>query len=163
VLLLLRLFTLGDSNVTKGKKMAARSKRRPTRQQAMKAIDELDLVHIEDKAMKIYRWGRPRVRAADLWYRNFLRLCYDHGSPLAAIGKDADDLWHLHILDTPKYTRDCDEIFGSYLSHQPVYGRPSANDRKIFKDSEKVYVAAYGELPASPTIVSFHPPKEDWP
>lgn len=141
----------------------ARPKWKRTLQQAMKGIDDLDLVKIEDKAVELYHWRRPRARAAALWYKNFLRLCYKHGAPLAAIGKDADDLWHLHILDTPKYTEDCDTIFGSYLSHQPVYGEPSAKDRQIFKDSEKLYVAAYGGLPPRPYFVSLHPPKDGPP
>jgi len=155
VLLLLRLFTLVDSDVTKGKKMA-RPKWKRTPQQARRAIARLDLVKIDAKAMKLYRWGRPRVDAADDWYRKFLWLCYMHGSPLAAIGKDADDLWHMHILDTPKYARDCDKIFGTYLSHQPIYGRPTVNDRKVYKNSEKLYLAEYSTLPPKPDIVSGH-------
>jgi hypothetical protein len=143
--------------------MAAPAKRKLTPQDVRKAIDNLDLDKIDEKAMKLYGWGRPRVRAADRWYRNFLFLCYKHGSPLAAIGKDADDLWHVHILDTPKYTKDCETIFGSYLSHQPLYGRPSAKDRQIFKDSQKLYLAEYGGLPPNPKVVSIHPPKEGSP
>jgi hypothetical protein len=142
--------------------MAVPSRKR-TSQQVRKAIADLDLAKIDEKARVLYHWRRPRVQAADRWYRNFLWLCYKHGPPVAAIGRDSDDLWHLHILDTPKYTKDCEKIFGSYLSHQPLYGRITAKDRQVFQDSEKLYLAEYGELPASPTIVSFHPPKEDWP
>lgn len=106
--------------------------------------------------MKLYGWRRARVQAADDWYRNFLWLCYRHGSPLAVIGKDADDLWHLHILDTPKYAKDCQKIFGKFLSHRPIYGRPTAKDRKIFKNSENLYLAEYSRLPLRPDIVSGH-------
>jgi hypothetical protein len=136
--------------------MAAPSRRKRTPQAVRKAIDSLDLEKIDAKAMKLYRWRRPRARAADVWYRNFLWLCYKHGSPLAAIGRDADDLWHLHILDTPKYTNDCQRIFGSYLSHRPIYGRPTAEDRDMFEDTKELYLAEYGILPPHPDVVSGH-------
>jgi hypothetical protein len=143
--------------------MAAPPNRKLTPQQVRKAIDDLDLVEIDEKARTLYHWRRPRVQAADRWYRNFLWLCYKHGSPLAAIGRDSDDLWHLHILDTPKYTRDCEKIFGSYLSHQPLYGRITAKDRQVFEASEKLYLAEYGAIPPKPAIVSLHPPKKGSP
>ena len=134
----------------------AAPKRKRTPEQVEKAIARLDLVKIKARAMKLYGWRPARVEAADEWYRNFLRLCYKHGSPLAVIGKDADDLWHLHILDTPKYAKDCDKIFGKFLSHRPIYGRPTAKDRKIFKSSEKLYLDAFKRLPVRPFIVSGH-------
>lgn len=134
----------------------ARPRWKRTPQQAKRAIARLDLVKIDAKARKLYRWGKPRVEAADDWYRKFLWLCYLHGSPLSAIGKDADDLWHLHILDTPKYTKDCDRIFGTYLSHRPIYGRPTATDRKVYASSKRIYLAEYQMLPIDPRIISGH-------
>jgi hypothetical protein len=136
--------------------MAAPSRRRRSPQAAKKAIDGLDLEKIDAKAMKLYRWRRPRARAADKWYRNFLWLCYKHGTPVAAIGKDADDLWHLHILDTRKYAADCQRIFGSYLDHHPLYGRPTAEDRDMFEDTKELYMMEFAQLPPHPTTVSWH-------
>jgi len=135
--------------------MAAPSKGGRTLEQVRDAIDHLDLDEIEAKAMEVYRWRRPRARRADLWYRNFLWLCYKHGSPLAAIGKDADDLWHVHILDTRKYAADCRKIFGRLLNHTPLYGPPSAPQRAVFKRSKQLYKEEFGKLPPSPSEVSF--------
>lgn len=33
---------------------------------------------------------------------------------------DIDDVWHLHVLDTSRYMKDCEAIFGEYLHHTPV-------------------------------------------
>lgn len=30
-----------------------------------------------------------------------------------------DEIWHLHILDTRSYARDCSRWFGSFIHHQP--------------------------------------------
>jgi hypothetical protein len=30
-----------------------------------------------------------------------------------------DELWHILILNTPKYRKMCDEVYGSYLDHTP--------------------------------------------
>ncbi|HEX9094646.1 MAG TPA: hypothetical protein VF990_00945 [Candidatus Dormibacteraeota bacterium] len=136
--------------------MAAPPRRKRTPQQVRNAIARLDLVKIKAKATKEYGWRRARVEDADDWYRNFLWLCYKHGAPLSMIGRDADDLWHLHILDTAKYARDCQKIFGKFLSHRPIYGRPTAEDRRIFRNSGKLYLAEYSRLPVSPDIVSGH-------
>lgn len=136
--------------------MAAPSRRRRSPQAVKKAIDGLDLEKIEAKAMKVYGWRRPRARAANKWYRNFLWLCYKVGSPVAAIGRDADDLWHLHILDTPKYAADCQKIFGTYLDHHPLYGRPTGEDRDRFEDSKELYLVEFAQLPPNPDTVSWH-------
>jgi len=32
-----------------------------------------------------------------------------------------DKVWHMHILDTRRYMKDCDYIFGSYVHHNPSF------------------------------------------
>ena len=135
--------------------MAVPSSGERTPKQVRDAIDHLDLDKIGAKAIELYRWRRPRVRTAELWYRNFLWLCYKHGSPIAAIGKDADDFWHLHILDTRKYSADCRAVFGRFLNHTPLYGEPSANQRDMFERTKALYKSEFGKLPPRLSEVSF--------
>lgn len=34
--------------------------------------------------------------------------------------KQIDEMWHEHILDTRKYSDDCQTVFGYYLHHTPA-------------------------------------------
>ena len=36
--------------------------------------------------------------------------------------EDVDTFWHYHILDTMKYARDCEQVFGYFLHHYPYLG-----------------------------------------
>jgi hypothetical protein len=139
----------------RGSKMAPPSNGGRTDKQVREAIDALDLERVENKAMELYRWRRARAKSAATWYRNFLYLCHKEGAPLAAIGKDSDDFWHLHILDTRKYAADCRAVFGKFLNHQPLYGEPTANQREVFERSKTLYRHEYGKLPPRLSEVSF--------
>jgi hypothetical protein len=116
---------------------------------ALKRIGRLDLKQIVSRTARDNRWTERRADNAELWYKNFLKLCYlNRRQPVAALGRDADILWHQHILDTIRYQRDCKALFGHYLNHDPIDGRPSAADRKAFDRSRKLYLKEFGELPA---------------
>jgi hypothetical protein len=118
-----------------------------SREEARAAIEKLDLGRQVEKSMEVYGWERERALEAERWYRNFLRLCHEHDGPVAAIGGDADELWHLHILDTRKYASDCQAIFGHFLNHTPLYGERSAEDKKLFEETVELYERTFGSLP----------------
>ena len=42
----------------------------------------------------------------------------------------ADKFWHYHILDTRKYMKDCQFLFGEYLHHYPYFGMRDEQDEK---------------------------------
>jgi len=44
------------------------------------------------------------------------------------LSKDVDEFWHTHILQTMKYHRDCETVFGKYLHHNPHVGKLTAED-----------------------------------
>ncbi|GAA6780131.1 hypothetical protein BTM344_12210 [Helicobacter pylori] len=54
-----------------------------------------------------------------------------------------DEAWHQHILDTAKYRKDCDMLFGKFLEHYPYFelrGKEDENSWNRASDlSEKVY------------------------
>jgi hypothetical protein len=134
--------------------MAAPPRRKRTPRQARSAIAALDLTKIADKAIKLHGWTRSRARTAEEWYRRHLWLCYKYGSPMAAIGKDADEFWHLHILDTRKYAADCRAVFGFFLNHTPIYGAPTAQDIAVFNQTKAIYLKEYKTLPVKLIHVS---------
>ncbi len=91
--------------------------------QAIKRIDELDLTDVKTKL------GFPEVRGGLEWtpahadavekaYKDFLKECLtaDNLSP----DSDVDNMWHIHILFTREYARDCQHIFGCFLHHAPT-------------------------------------------
>ncbi len=45
--------------------------------------------------------------------------------------KDVDTFWHYHILDTMKYARDCEQIFGYFQHHSPYLGMEDEHGREI--------------------------------
>lgn len=67
-------------------------------------------------------WDEARASAVELEYRRFLYLMKKFPEDELAPSMDVDKFWHYHILDTAKYARDCDELFGYFLHHYPYLG-----------------------------------------
>jgi hypothetical protein len=135
------------------------AKHTPATTRALNKIEKLDLTEIVARTAKEYRWTAYQADEAEDWYKNFLKLCYlNRRSPVAALGQDADILWHQHILDTVRYQKDCKALFGHYLNHDPVDGPPSAADRRAFARSKKLYLKEYGALPTVMVRVCLHIP-----
>ena len=39
-----------------------------------------------------------------------------------------DIAWHLHLLDSKRYAKDCQEVLGFFLNHSPIQFRHEAGD-----------------------------------
>jgi hypothetical protein len=62
-----------------------------------------------------------------------------------------DEVWHMHILDTRQYMKDCDRIFGFYVHHAPSFGdseeeKDHMGDR--YKQTLMIYEEVFGESPS---------------
>jgi len=115
---------------------------------ALDKIERLDLKQIVARTAEEYGWTDYQTDEAEDWYKNFLKLCYlNRRQPVAALGKDADILWHQHILNTVRYQKDCRAIFGHYLNHDPIDGKPSAAEEKALERTKKQYLKEFGALP----------------
>jgi hypothetical protein len=85
------------------------------------SIDALDLSDIISKLVHQYNWQHKHAIIISQMYRNFLLLNAKYGEKYQlSPSEEMDEIWHLHILDTQKYRRDCDAIFGKYLDHNPM-------------------------------------------
>lgn len=96
-----------------------------------KAIFKLDLEPIKRKLMRGKpgpAWSHERVDAAELEYRRFLLLMKMYPNELAAPSLDVDRFWHHHIVDTEKYARDCQAVFGYFLHRYPYLGLVGQED-----------------------------------
>ena len=83
-------------------------------------IAKLNLESVKRSLIEKLSWNKKMVERAEKEYREFLLLNRD--APKLGIVPWSDDLdtfWHQHILDTEKYAKDCDAIFGHFLHHNP--------------------------------------------
>jgi hypothetical protein len=95
-------------------------------------ITDLDLECIAYKVCRDERWNVDYVDRVELNYRAFLQLVRNAGSAdSVAPTMEVDIFWHHHILDTYKYHRDCQNLFGNYLHHYPYSGIFGDDDRKL--------------------------------
>jgi len=133
---------------------------RRTTQQIVEGIQGLDLGPIKFKLMDRQEgegWTREFVERMELEYRRFLTLLAKYPLEPIAPGKDVDRFWHAHILDTQKYSDDCERVFGCYLHHFPYFGMRGAHDAAALAEAgertRELYAAEFG--PAAPAAAAF--------
>ena len=68
-------------------------------------------------------WSAEKSEEAERLYKRFLTLNVKYPGLTLVPNREIDEIWHLHILDTKKYTADCENIFGNYFHHAPTYGQ----------------------------------------
>jgi len=94
-----------------------------TLEQVLARVQALDLERITKKVGQKQGWDAARAEEAQRQYQHYLALLLVYpGKQIAPPSKDADEIWHGHILDTPAYHRDCEQLVGGYLHHVPSYG-----------------------------------------
>lgn len=111
------------------------------------AIESLDLEFQKRRLMNPltgYGWSRDRATRVEKLYHRFLFLnAASAGIEQAPVPtEDIDALWHLHILDHARYSRDCERIFGSYLHHTPT---PVEELGESIEATEAAYRELFGE------------------
>ena len=75
-------------------------------------------------------WTDDTVARTEADYRRLLALNLLYSGETIVVNKILDDYWHQHILDTAKYSSDCQELFGYYLHHDPYFGLDGEEDRQ---------------------------------
>jgi hypothetical protein len=112
--------------------MEARLTTKPE-QDVIAAIHALDLESVKLRVMDPELgegWGREYADSIEVAYKNYLTMLVkyqDHAEDIL-LSKDVDEFWHTHILQTIKYTDDCEKTFGSFLHHSPHVGERSPAD-----------------------------------
>lgn len=95
-----------------------------------KFIEKLNLEPIMVKLKYEHGWSTEKILIHYLFYKQFLYLCKNNKGAKIVPTNDLDEFWHIHIQDTGKYQKDCENIFGSMLHHFPYFGMRSKNDAK---------------------------------
>lgn len=88
-------------------------------------------------------WSKKVSQIAVEEYKEFLLLCYLKPEGAMVPSKRVDAVWHEHILDTQAYVKDCDELFGHYMHHNPhFFGTPEFD--VAAEETNKSYKKAFG-------------------
>jgi hypothetical protein len=117
--------------------------------QAMELINQLDFTDQNATLISYHGWEKEKVFATEVIYRKWLVLhkVYDQEIVIAP-NKQLDDYWHFHILDTRKYMKDCEYVFGGYLHHYPYFGlsdAEAASDLETaFQLSRDLFIKHFG-------------------
>jgi hypothetical protein len=125
-------------------------------------IMALDLEAIHYKACRDEGWSLAETDAVELGYRAFLQdIRNNPGSDDIAPSRTIDRFWHHHILDTAKYMRDCQELFGFYLHHFPYSGVFEGDDveaqRRRFAASQQRLRLILSEITSHKETVHEYP------
>ncbi|MEM9087742.1 MAG: glycine-rich domain-containing protein-like [Cyanobacteria bacterium P01_F01_bin.53] len=80
-------------------------------------------------------WSLARATQAVEHYRRFLFLVNQYPEKQIVPSREADQVWHTHILDTAKYREDCDVLFGKFMDHWPYFGLKDGAERQALNDA----------------------------
>ena len=117
------------------------------------AIHELDIEPVKQRVMDAELgegWTREYADSIGVAYKNYLMMLAKHQEHAEEIqlSKDVDEFWHTHILQTIKYTEDCERIFGTYLHHNPHVGARTQVDvdekEVLAKKTQQLYEKEFG-------------------
>src|SRR5215471_1800409 len=96
-------------------------------EQVIAAIQALNLESVKQRVTdpKLGEgWTRAYADSIEVAYKNYLTMLvkYQDDAEDILLAEDVDEFWHTHILQTIKYTDDCEAVFGRYLHHTPHIG-----------------------------------------
>lgn len=94
-------------------------------------------------------WDLKRAEEAVKNYKRYMAVTKATNGQQLVPNADIDQVWHLHILDTRAYYKDCLELFGSFLHHYPYFGMLDSENHQQWKsaqcDSEKLWLELFQE------------------
>ena len=118
------------------------------------AIQALDLESVKLRLMDPELgegWTREYADSIEAAYKTYLTMLakYQNDAEDIMLAKDVDEFWHTHILQTMKYTADCEKVFGTYLHHNPHVGPRTEADMQKRADladkTRRLYEQEFGE------------------
>ncbi|GAA8681298.1 hypothetical protein Kyoto142A_09990 [Helicobacter pylori] len=110
---------------------------------AQERVAQVDFSMQVSKMIECNKLHKDYVMACMQQYKNFLVLQMVYKNVDFVPNGMIDEAWHQHILDTAKYRKDCDMLFGKFLEHYPYFGLRGKEDENSWNKasdlSEKVY------------------------
>ncbi len=139
--------------------MHARLTERPL-EEAIAAIKSIDIEPVKARLMDAELgegWSREYADSVGEAYRTYLTMLvkYPEHTDEILLAKDVDEFWHTHILQTRKYSHDCQVMFGNYLHHEPHIGERTDADLTrqavLAEKTSRLYQQEFGDKPTSET------------
>ncbi len=125
--------------------------RNSDKEKSVGIIQALDFSDIKKKlglqAPEGKGWTMKQINIVEKWYKRFLILNVKYPDHKHVPNEPIDIFWHYHILDTRKYQRDCQSVFGELLHHYPYFGlNGDAEVRdEAFELTNQLYRIEFGE------------------
>ncbi len=123
-------------------------------EQVIASIRALDLESVKIRLMDPELgegWTRDYADGIERGYRNYLTMLakyQDHAEDIL-LSKDVDEFWHTHILQTIKYSEDCEAVFGKYLHHAPHIGEVTSAVKEkrmiLAEKTRRLYQREFGD------------------
>ena len=120
-------------------------------EEAMEVTSKWDFELAIEKIIVIKNgeWDRTRAINAVKNYKRYMSVTKAIGGLQLVPNGDLDEIWHMHILDTRAYMRDCDSLFGEYLHHYPYFGMLGEDNKKqwleVQSESEVLWFSLFKE------------------
>src|SRR5215471_17549983 len=127
-------------------------------EQVIAAIQALNLESVKQRVTdpKLGEgWTRAYADSIEVAYKNYLTMLvkYQDDAEDILLAEDVDEFWHTHILQTLKYTGDCETVFGRYLHHTPHVGEVTEADlakrAALAEKTRRLYELEFGGEGAS--------------
>jgi hypothetical protein len=91
-------------------------------------------------------WTEDRAIKAVEGYKRYLAITKALDGFQLVPNADIDEIWHYHIMDTRRYEKDCQDIFGGFLHHYPYYGMLDEENEKNWKENQVTSNNIWNEL-----------------
>lgn len=118
--------------------------------ESIKYTQNMDLSNLVNKLVVRCGWVAKDAQKTAEMYKRYLILKLKYGKEYKLPpSEEIDEFWHHHILDTERYQKDCQHIFGYYLNHYPYFGMDDKTDKndlnKAFEKTLELYEKEFGE------------------
>lgn len=94
----------------------------------LQELREFDLRPVTDRVRE--KRGYENAEELEMKFRRFAKLLLEQPDTEFGLSADLDEYWHAFILDTARYHRFCEAVFGGYLHHVP--GDPLERDAEAY-------------------------------
>lgn len=91
-------------------------------------------------------WSLDRAQKAVDNYKRYMAVTKALGGVQLVPNGDIDEIWHIHILDTRAYMKDCNNLFGEYLHHYPYFGMLGEENEWQWLDVQSASESLWHEL-----------------
>lgn len=90
----------------------------------------------KEKLLESKKWSNVKADRAVSDYKKYMALMKAMNGYQLVPNEEIDEIWHMHILDTRQYMKDCNELFGEYIHHYPYFGMLSEENKTQWLETQ---------------------------